>query len=87
MKGCTVPIKLAIISGAKNCRKYSCDFGKLCSQSSRWTGYVAHYWDLGIIAVSVVPSAAVDNRSYDRKFVREKPFFSRNSKLFRDTIL
>jgi hypothetical protein len=26
LKGCTVPMKLAMISGAKNCRKYNCNF-------------------------------------------------------------
>lgn len=48
---------------------------------------VAHCWNLSIVAISVVPSSAVDNRRDDREFIGEKPFLSRNNELFRDAIL
>lgn len=48
---------------------------------------IAHCWNLGVVAISVVPSSTVDNRRDDGELVREKPFLGRNNKLFRDTIL
>lgn len=47
----------------------------------------AHYWNLSIVAISIVSGSAVDNRRDDGEFIREKPFLSRNNKLFRDAVL